>query len=47
MKRINVTINRVVSELMDRVMNRVLIDDPFIKEKHHITKPLYAALIRE
>ena len=32
---------------MDRVMNRVLIDDPFIKEKHHITKPLYAALIAD
>lgn len=26
-------------------MNRVLITDPFIKEKHHSSKPLYAALV--
>ena len=26
-------------------MNRVLITDPFIKEKHHSAKPLYAALV--
>lgn len=26
-------------------MNRVLITDPFIKEKHHSKKPLYAALV--
>ena len=38
-------IKRVVSELMDRVMNKVLIIDPFIKEKHHASKPLYAALV--
>lgn len=30
---------------MDRVMNNVLIKDPFIKEKHHSSKPLYAALV--
>jgi hypothetical protein len=35
----------VVSELMDRVMDKVLITDPFIKEKHHSSKPLYAALV--
>ncbi|HFC00197.1 MAG TPA: TdeIII family type II restriction endonuclease, partial [Phaeodactylibacter sp.] len=38
-------IKRVVSELMDRVMNKVLVTDPFIKEKHHSSKPLYAALV--
>ncbi|MEZ5449772.1 MAG: hypothetical protein R3E89_12635 [Thiolinea sp.] len=31
--------------MMDRVMHRVLVDDPFIKEKHHSLKPLYAALV--
>lgn len=30
---------------MDRVMDKVLITDPFIKEKHHAQKPLYAALV--
>ena len=30
---------------MDRVMNKVLVTDPFIKEKHHSSKPLYAALV--
>ncbi len=31
--------------MMDRVMNKVLLSDPFIKEKHHASKPLYAALV--
>ena len=31
--------------MMDRVMNNVLIKDPFIKEAHHSSKPLYAALV--
>jgi hypothetical protein len=38
-------IKDVISELMERVMDRVLISDPFIKEKHHSAKPLYAALV--
>lgn len=38
-------IGRVISELMDRVMDKVLISDPFIKEKHQSSKPLYAALV--
>lgn len=44
-KKVNDGIKRVVSELMDRVMDKVLIKDPFIKEKHHASKPLYAALV--
>lgn len=44
-KNINIAINNVISELMDRVMNRVLIESPFIKENHHAQKPLYAALV--
>jgi hypothetical protein len=43
--RIALAIKQVISELMDRVMNRILIRDPFIKEKHHSSKPLYAALV--
>ena len=38
-------INKVITELMDRVMDRVLSTDPFIKEEHHSKKPLYAALV--
>lgn len=38
-------IKAVVSTMMDRVMNNVLLKDPFIKEKHHSAKPLYAALV--
>ncbi len=44
-KNINKGIRKVVTELMDRVMEKVLITDPFIKEKHHSSKPLYAALV--
>ena len=44
-ERISKAIKEVVSELMERVMNKVLITDPFIKEKHHSRKPLYAALV--
>lgn len=47
MKNKNVSngIRKVVSELMDKVMDKVLITNPFIKEKHHSSKPLYAALV--
>lgn len=44
-QRIAAAIKTVVSALMDRVMNRVLVEDPFIKEAHHASKPLYAALV--
>lgn len=39
------TIQSVIKDLMDRVMNRVLVEDPFIKEKFYADKPLYAALV--
>jgi hypothetical protein len=35
----------VIKELMDSVMNRVLVEDPFIVENHRAKKPLYAALV--
>lgn len=44
-KNISHEINKVISELMDKVMDKVLFNDPFIKEKHHSSKPLYAALV--
>jgi len=44
-KRVAEAIKKVVTTMMDRVMVRVLIEDPFITESHHASKPLYAALI--
>ncbi|MCY7284615.1 MAG: TdeIII family type II restriction endonuclease [Cyanobacteria bacterium CAN_BIN43] len=38
-------IKRVISNLMDRVMDKVLVQDPFIVEKHRAAKPLYSALV--
>ena len=35
----------VIQTLMDRVMDKVLITDPFVVEKFHAQKPLYAALV--
>lgn len=39
------SIKSVVTYLMDRVMERVLVTDPFCVDKHHAEKPLYAALV--
>jgi hypothetical protein len=44
-ERINRAIKLVVSNLMDQVMKKVTIIDPFIKEDHRRRKPLYAALV--
>jgi hypothetical protein len=44
-ERVALAIKEVVSNMMDKVMTNVLINDPFIKEKHHASKPLYAALV--
>ena len=38
-------IQDVIREMMDRIMDRVLVSDPFIPEKHRASKPLYAALV--
>jgi hypothetical protein len=43
--KISDAIKRVVTTMMDRVMIRVLSEDPFIKETHHAGKPIYAALV--
>ena len=44
-KDVGNAIKSVISELMDGVMDRVLITDPFVKEEHRAKKPLYAALV--
>jgi hypothetical protein len=38
-------IQSVIKKMMDRVMDNVLVKDPFIEEKHHAKRPLYAALV--
>ncbi|MFC1924046.1 TdeIII family type II restriction endonuclease [Chloroflexota bacterium] len=40
-----IAIQDVIKAMMDRVMDRVLVTDPFIKEEHRSKKPLYAALV--
>ena len=43
--KMKAAIQSEIQALMDRVMNRVLVEDPFIPEKHWAAKPLYAALV--
>lgn len=38
-------IQSVIRSMMDRVMDNVLVKDPFIEEEHHAKRPLYAALV--
>jgi hypothetical protein len=38
-------IQSVIKLMMDRVMDKVLIEDPFKKDEHHAKRPLYAALV--
>jgi hypothetical protein len=38
-------IQAVITTMMDRVMDNVLLKDPFIKEEHRTKRPLYAALV--
>lgn len=38
-------IESVVKRLMDSVLNKVLIVDPFLPDEHRALKPLYAALV--
>lgn len=40
-----VKIQEVIHTLMERVMNKVLYEDPFKKDEHKAKKPLYAALV--
>jgi Type II restriction endonuclease, TdeIII len=43
--RIAEAIKGVISDLMDRVMDKVLVKEPFVAETHRSAKPLYAALV--
>lgn len=38
-------IQTIITKMMDKLMKKVLITDPFIPENHHASKPLYAALV--
>lgn len=44
-ERISQGIHKVIKELMDGVMRKNLLIDPFIPENHRLNKPLYAALV--
>lgn len=44
-RRMKAAIQSVIKEMMDRVMEKVLVQDPFIEEEHRAKKPLYAALV--
>ena len=44
-KQVSEAILNEVRVMMDRVMDKVLYTDPFVVEKHHSSKPLYAALV--
>ena len=44
-EKMKLAIQEVIQMMMDRVMNRVLYDDPFIADKHRASRPLYAALV--
>jgi hypothetical protein len=43
--RIKKAIQSVIKTMMDRVMDNVLLNDPFLPEEFHAKKPLYAALV--
>jgi hypothetical protein len=38
-------ISSIIKELMDKIMTKVLYDDPFNSDEHRAKKPLYAALV--
>jgi hypothetical protein len=44
-EQMKVAIQVVIKEMMERVMTRVLKEDPFLVEEHRAKKPLYAALV--
>src|SRR3990170_1626241 len=44
-KQTKAAIQSVIREMMDRVMEKVLVDDPFLPDEHRAKRPLYAALV--
>jgi hypothetical protein len=44
-ERMKSAIQSIIKSMMDRVMEKVLVTDPFIPENHRSRRPLYAALV--
>jgi len=44
-QEMKLAIQSVIKDMMDKIMHKVLVEDPFIKEDHKAKKPLYAALV--
>ena len=44
-KAMKMAIQVVIKDMMDRVMENVLVKDPFLKDVHRANRPLYAALV--
>lgn len=44
-KKMTAAINAVIKAMMDRVMENVLVRDPFLVDEHRAKKPLYASLV--
>lgn len=44
-KTVKQAIQQVIKIMMDRVMDNVLVNDPFLADQHKANKPLYAALV--
>lgn len=44
-EEVSSVITKLIQTMMDNVLNRVLYKRPFIPDKHHAEKPLYAALV--
>src|SRR3989344_8720055 len=44
-QKMKTAINSVIRTMMDRIMDKVLVTDPFIVDEHHAKKPLYASLV--
>ena len=44
-EQMKAAIQKVIQDMMDNIMEKVLITDPFIPEEHRAKKPLYAALV--
>lgn len=44
-QKLKQAIDGVIVTLMDRIMHKVLVEDPFLTDAHRASKPLYAALV--
>jgi hypothetical protein len=44
-ENVSEAVRDIVQTLMDKVMDKVLVTNPFVAEEHHARKPLYAALV--